>query len=66
MNGEAALVFRRILSPGQESRGILCGEGCIMRNKMARCPAIVLVSLQKLKEILAENNYEFSHPTRST
>jgi hypothetical protein len=35
-----------------------------MRNKMVRCPAIVLESLQKLKEILAENNYEFGNPTR--
>jgi C_GCAxxG_C_C family probable redox protein len=36
-----------------------------MRNKMARCPGIIMESLQKLKEILAENNYEFSNPTRS-
>ena len=36
-----------------------------MRNRMARCPTIVIESLEKLKEILAENNYEFSHPTRS-
>jgi len=37
-----------------------------MRNKMARCPAIVMESLQKLKEILTENNYEFGEPPRST
>jgi C_GCAxxG_C_C family probable redox protein len=36
-----------------------------MRNTMARCPTIVIESLEKLKEILAENNYEFSNPTRS-
>jgi len=36
-----------------------------MRNKMSRCPTIVIESLEKLKEILAENNYEFSQPTRS-
>jgi hypothetical protein len=32
---------------------------------MARCPGIVVDSLEKLKEILAENNYEFSNTTRS-
>ncbi len=36
-----------------------------MRNKMTRCPVIVAESLDKLKELLAENNYEFSNPTRS-
>ncbi len=36
-----------------------------MRNKMARCPTIVIESLGKVKELLAENNYEFSNPTRS-
>jgi len=36
-----------------------------MRNRMTRCPTIVLESLEKLKEILAENNYEFNNPTRS-
>lgn len=36
-----------------------------MRNKMTRCPVIVAESLGKLKELLAENNYEFSNPTRS-
>jgi len=36
-----------------------------MRNKMARCPGIVMESLEKLKAILAENNYEFSNPIRS-
>jgi len=30
-----------------------------MRNKMARCPGIVMESLAKLKEILAEYNYDF-------
>ena len=33
-----------------------------MRNQMTRCPAIVIESLEKLKEILAENNYEFGRP----
>ena len=33
-----------------------------MRNKMARCPGIMVESLAKLKEILAENNYEFDSP----
>ena len=32
------------------------------RNRMARCPAIVTESLAKVKELLAENGYEFSHP----
>ena len=47
--------------------GINCAEIVQddMRNKMARCPTIVMESLQKLKEILAENNYEFGNPTRS-
>jgi hypothetical protein len=36
-----------------------------MRNKMARCPGIIMDSLEKLKAILAENNYEFSNPIRS-
>jgi hypothetical protein len=36
-----------------------------MRNKMARCPGIIMDSLEKLKAILAENNYEFSNPTHS-
>jgi C_GCAxxG_C_C family probable redox protein len=35
------------------------------RNKMARCPTIVIESLEKLKEILAESHYEFSQPNRS-
>jgi len=35
-----------------------------MRNRMARCPTIVLESLEKLKEILAENGYEFTSSTR--
>lgn len=35
-----------------------------MRNQMTRCPAIVLESLEKLKEILAGNNYEFGNPIR--
>jgi hypothetical protein len=30
-----------------------------MRNKMTRCPRIVLESLARLKEILADYNYEF-------
>jgi ferredoxin len=47
--------------------GIDCAEivGDDMRNRMARCPGIVMESLKKLGEILAENNYEFSNPTRS-
>jgi hypothetical protein len=36
-----------------------------MRNRQARCPTIVMGSMDKLKEILAENNYEFSKPTHS-
>ena len=36
-----------------------------MRTKMARCPTIAMEDLQKLKETLAENNYEFGNPTRS-
>jgi len=36
-----------------------------MRKKMARCPTIVTESLRKVKEILAENNYEFGNPSRS-
>jgi hypothetical protein len=36
-----------------------------MRTKKARCPAIAMESQQKLKEILAENNHEFSNPTCS-
>jgi len=30
-----------------------------MRNRMARCPTIVTESLEKLKEILRENGYDF-------
>jgi C_GCAxxG_C_C family probable redox protein len=29
------------------------------RHRMTRCPAIVIECLEKLKEILAENDYEF-------
>ena len=36
-----------------------------MRAKLSRCPTIVIESLEKLKELLAENNYEFNDPTRS-
>lgn len=35
-----------------------------MRNRLALCPTIVMESLEKLKEILSENNYEFSNPIR--
>ena len=35
-----------------------------MRNRMNRCPSIVMESLGKLKEILEANNYEFSNPIR--
>jgi C_GCAxxG_C_C family probable redox protein len=35
----------------------IVGDG--MRNKMTRCPRIVLESLARLKEILADYNYEF-------
>ena len=40
---------------------IECKEivGDDMRNKMTRCPRIVMESLARLKEILAEYNYEF-------
>lgn len=46
--------------------GINCAEIVQddMRNKMAHCPTIVMESLEKLKEILAENGYEFTDPTR--
>lgn len=30
-----------------------------MRNKLARCPGIVIESFAKLKQILAENGYDF-------
>jgi C_GCAxxG_C_C family probable redox protein len=30
------------------------------RHRMTRCPLIVIESLEKLKEILAENDYDFS------
>ena len=33
-----------------------------MRNKMARCPALVMESLARLKQILADHNYEFQRP----
>jgi C_GCAxxG_C_C family probable redox protein len=35
------------------------------RNKMTRCTAIVPESLEKLKEILAENGYEFATRAQS-
>jgi C_GCAxxG_C_C family probable redox protein len=35
------------------------------RNRMARCPTIVMDSYEKLKEILADHHYDFAHPTRS-
>jgi C_GCAxxG_C_C family probable redox protein len=34
------------------------------RNKMTRCPRVVMESLEKLKEILAENDYEFNQQSR--
>lgn len=41
--------------------GVQCAEIVHddMRNKLARCPGIVTESLARLKEILAENNYDF-------
>lgn len=36
-----------------------------MRNRLSRCPSIVLESLGRLKEILAEHNYEFSNAAQS-
>lgn len=33
-----------------------------MRNRAARCPTIVIESLAKVKELLAENGYDFSKP----
>lgn len=33
-----------------------------MRNKMARCPRIVMESLARLKEILTDHNYDFERP----
>ncbi len=46
---------------GTDCAGIVQDD---MRNRMTRCPTIVMASLEKLKEILAENHYEFSNPTR--
>jgi C_GCAxxG_C_C family probable redox protein len=45
----------------QRYGSIECKEivGDDMRNKMTRCPRIVLESLARLKEILADYNYEF-------
>jgi C_GCAxxG_C_C family probable redox protein len=45
----------------QRYGSIGCKEivGDDMRNKMTRCPHIVMESLVRLKEILAEYNYEF-------
>ena len=42
-----------------ECDGIVQGD---MRNRMARCPGIIVESLAQLKEILAENNHEFESP----
>ncbi|MFP5225998.1 MAG: DVU_1555 family C-GCAxxG-C-C protein [Acidobacteriota bacterium] len=42
-----------------ECAGILQDD---MRNKIARCPGIVMESLARLKEILAEHNYDFERP----
>lgn len=45
--------------------GVQCAEIVHddMRNKMARCPGIVTESLARLKQILAEYNYDFDHPS---
>src|ERR1700752_5254433 len=45
----------------QRYGSIECKEivGDDMRNKMTRCPHIVIESLARLKEILADHNYEF-------
>jgi C_GCAxxG_C_C family probable redox protein len=45
----------------QRYGSIECKEivGDDMRNKMTRCPRIVMESLARLKEILADYNYEF-------
>jgi C_GCAxxG_C_C family probable redox protein len=45
----------------QSFGSIECKEivGDDMRNKMTRCPRIVMESLARLKEILAEYDYEF-------
>jgi hypothetical protein len=48
----------------QHYGGIECAEivGDDMRNKMARCPGIVTESLARLKQILADYNYDFDRP----
>ena len=33
------------------------------RNRVSRCPTVVIESLGKVKELLAENGYDFSKPT---
>ena len=33
-----------------------------MRNKMERCPGIVMESFARSKQILADHNYDFEHP----
>lgn len=33
-----------------------------MRSKMTRCPRIVMETLARLKEILADHNYDFDRP----
>lgn len=47
--------------------GINCAEILQddQRNKLTRCSAIVVESLEKLKEILAENGYEFASQPHS-
>ncbi len=45
-----------------ECEGILQED---MRNRMTRCPSIMVESMARLKEILAENNYEFDNPNPS-
>lgn len=44
-----------------ECAGIVGGD---MRNKLARCPGIVTESLARLKQILADHNYDFDRPNR--
>ena len=48
----------------QRYGGIECAEivGGDMRNKMARCPGIVTESFARLKQILAEYDYDFDRP----
>ena len=47
---------------GTKYGGINCDDVMAgdMRNRLARCPSMVLESMARLKEILAENGYAFA------